>query len=115
MSTTQQNMLLTKFERFHRTNPMIYDMFKRFATRLRERGARRASAWLIMNRIRWEVNVETYGDDFKICNNYFALYARLFVTEHPEQLGFFKFKQMKDGNEPSVEWLRALLRPAAGA
>jgi hypothetical protein len=41
------------------------------------------SAWLIVNRIRWETTVETSSGDFKISNNFIAYYARLFMDEHP--------------------------------
>ena len=62
-----------------------------------------------MNRIRWELNVETHGDDFKICNDYFAFYARLFIIEHPDQGDLFTIKRMKPGNEPPPEWFHAIL------
>jgi hypothetical protein len=110
MSTTQQNMLLTKFERYHRNNPHVYDLFKRYAFAIIQRGIRRTSVWLIMNRIRWEMTVETYGDEFKICNDYFALYARMFVVENPDYRDLFQLKTMKAGNEPAEDWLQNLLR-----
>lgn len=109
MTSTAQENLLTRFATFHANNPVVYELFKQFAMRLAARGFRKTSHWLIMNRIRWEINVETYGDDFKISNDYFAPYARLFVAEHPEHRDLFRFKRMKPGNEPSVEWLLTLL------
>ena len=102
-------MLLQKFERYHTNNPHVYKLFKRYAFAIVQRGIRHTSVWLIMNRIRWEMTVETHGDEFKICNDYFALYARMFVVENPEHGGLFKLKAMKAGNEPSVAWLQNLL------
>lgn len=102
--------LLPRFARFHRNNPEIYVLFKRFARMLISRGVNKTSAWLIMNRIRWEIEVETYGDVFKICNDYFAPYARMFLLEHPEHAGLFRTKRMKAGNEPKPRFLRSLLR-----
>lgn len=107
-SATQEN-LLTRFARFHHENPVVYTLFKQFAMRIVQRGLRKTSAWLIMNRIRWEINVETYGDEFKICNDYFAPYARMFIAEHPEHRDLFNIKRMKPGNEPNPEWLLSLL------
>jgi hypothetical protein len=109
MSSIVQESLLEKFARYHRNNPLVYALFKQFAERLIARGLRKTSAWLIMNRIRWEINVETYGDEFKICNDYFALYARLFIAERPEHRDLFNIKRMKPGNEPSVDWLLTLV------
>jgi hypothetical protein len=103
-------MLLEKFARYHRNNPHVYALFRRFTFAIIERGHRRTSVWLIMNRIRWEMTVETYGDEFKICNDYFALYARMFVVENPQHATLFKLKTMKAGNEPSIPWLQDLLR-----
>ena len=59
------------------------------------RGHRNLSAWLIVNRIRWETSVETQGDDFKINNDYIAYYARLFMHHYPEYQGFFRTKTLK--------------------
>lgn len=109
MSNTVQESLSVRFARFHRNNPIVYSLFKQFAMRIVSRGLRKTSHWLIMNRIRWEMNVETYGDEFKICNDYFAFYARLFIVEHPQHSDLFKIKRMKPGNEPSAEWFSTLL------
>jgi len=39
--------------------------------------------------------IVTTGDDYKISNDYIALYARLFMHENPQYKGFFKTKPMK--------------------
>ena len=80
---------------WHAENPQVYELFKRFTFEAIGRGHNRLSAWLIVNRIRWETTVETLGGDFKISNNFIAYYARLFMEEHPEYRGFFRTKAMK--------------------
>jgi hypothetical protein len=82
---------------WHGANPHVYDLFKRFTFEAIDRGHRKLSAWLIVNRIRWETTVETNGGDFKISNNFIAYYARLFMDEHPEYRGFFRTKPLKGG------------------
>jgi hypothetical protein len=82
---------------WHAANPQVYDLFKRFTFEAIDRGHRKLSAWLIVNRIRWETTVETMGGDFKISNNFIAYYARLFMDEHPEYRGFFRTKPLKGG------------------
>jgi hypothetical protein len=82
---------------WHAANPHVYDLFKRFTFEAIDRGHRKLSAWLIVNRIRWETTVETMGGDFKISNNFIAYYARLFMDEHPEYRGFFRTKPLKGG------------------
>lgn len=82
---------------WHAANPHVYELFRRFTFEAIDRGHRKLSAWLIVNRIRWETTVETNGGDFKISNNFIAYYARLFMDEHPEYRGFFRTKPLKGG------------------
>lgn len=80
---------------WHRANPSVYEYFERFTFEAIERGHKKLSAWLIVNRIRWETAVVTHGDDFKISNDFIAYYARLFMYRHPEHRGFFRTRPMK--------------------
>jgi hypothetical protein len=81
---------------WHRDNPHVYELFKAFTFQAIDRGHKRLSAWLVVNRIRWETAVETNGGDFKISNDFIAYYARLFMEEHPEFRGFFRTKPLKE-------------------
>ena len=80
---------------WHAANPNVYELFKQFAFEAIDRGHRRLSAWLVVNRIRWETTVETNGGDFKLSNDFIAYYARLFMDEFPQHRGFFRTKQLK--------------------
>jgi hypothetical protein len=40
--------------------------------------------------------MKTTGQDFKICNNHIAFYARLFVKVHPQYRFIFNLKRMDD-------------------
>jgi hypothetical protein len=84
-----------KWWEWHKANPHVYDMFERFTFDAIGKGHKRLSAWLIVNRIRWETMVETSGDDFKISNDFIAYYARLFMHRHPQYEGFFRTKQLR--------------------
>ena len=81
---------------WHKLNPHFYEMFERFALTLISNGHSNSSAWLIVNRIRWETAIETKSDNFKISNDYIAYYARLFMAYNPEHDGFFRTKKLKD-------------------
>ena len=87
--------LKQKWWAWHKQNPEFYHLFKRFTFEAANRGHRNLSAWLIVNRIRWETMIVTTGDDYKISNDYIALYARLFMHKHPQYKGFFRTKPMK--------------------
>ena len=71
-------------------------MFSSFTKTAIDAGLPHSSAWLIVNRIRWETAIETQGDTFKISNDFIAYYARLFMVYNPEHDGFFRTKKLKD-------------------
>jgi hypothetical protein len=89
MMTTKQ-----RWWNWHKKNPHVYKLFERFTYQAINRGHRHLSAWLVINRIRWETSIETEGDDFKISNDFIAYYSRLFMHYHPEYQGFFRTKEL---------------------
>ena len=87
--------LKDKWLAWHKENPEFYELFKKFTFQAIQKGHRRLSAWLIVNRIRWETMIVTTGNEYKISNDFIALYARLFMHEYPDYKGFFRTKPMK--------------------
>jgi len=97
--------LLNRFFKYHRDNPKVYERFVHFAKLLRSRGRKKYSAWAIINFIRWDHDISTEAEDFKICNDYIALYPRLLISEDASFIGFFHLKQMKsEGRKLSGEY-----------
>lgn len=78
---------------WHNKNPRIGQCFDRFALEAASTG-RRVSHWLIVNRIRWEVQIATTGEDFKISNDFIAFYARNWIEKHPQHRSMFTIKRM---------------------
>lgn len=81
-------------------NLHIYELFCKFTMQAIDAGKKKISHWLIVNRIRWEVEIETKAvnpDDlkYKISNDYIAFLARDFIKDHPEHSGIFNLKVMK--------------------
>jgi hypothetical protein len=69
-------------------------MFKRFAHRALEAGAKRISGEFILHRIRWETSVETRSDDgYKINAAHTPYYTRKFIAEFPHLREFFELRQ----------------------
>lgn len=91
----ERESLKRKWWEWHKENPHVYELFERFAFEAIGKGHDRLSAWLIVNRIRWETTVETNGGDFKISNDFIAYYSRLFMHMHPEYDGFFRTKELR--------------------
>lgn len=81
-------------------NIHVYDLFCKFTLQAIQAGVKKISHWLIVNRIRWEVEIETKAvnpEDFKykISNDYIAFMARDFIKDYPEHSEIFNIKQMK--------------------
>lgn len=83
---------MRSFRDYHNENPEIYGWFCDFA-RAAKKTRDRYSAKTIMERVRWEVEMQS-GQEFKINNDYTALYARLFVFNNPNFEGFFEFRTL---------------------
>jgi hypothetical protein len=95
--------LRAEFERFHAENPYVYSLFERFAFDAIRAGRKRFSAHAVIHRIRWYTQVETKSrDGFKINNNWFPFYARLFMRDHPEHEGFFCLRAAAADDEPAA-------------
>ena len=81
-----------RFEAFHRANPHVYEALKRLALQLRRNGRRRFGMKALFEYLRFSYALQTVGDDFKLNNNYTALYARKLMDEVPELRGFFELR-----------------------
>lgn len=79
---------------WHKANPHVWEYFERFSLEAVSKGRKKISHWLIINRIRWEVNIVTTGEDFKISNDHIAFYARLWKAKHPQHKDLFTTKRM---------------------
>jgi hypothetical protein len=91
----EETTLLNRFTDFDAKNPQVYELFVRFTFEAIKRGHKRLSAWMIANRIRWETTIVTVNCEYKISNDYIALYSRKFMKDYPQYDGFFKIKEMK--------------------
>ena len=91
----KETTLLNRFTDFDTKNPQVYELFVRFTFEAIKRGHKRLSAWMIANRIRWETTIVTVNCEYKISNDYIALYSRKFMKDYPQYDGFFKIKEMK--------------------
>lgn len=90
-----ERTLTEQFNDWLALNPHFFPIFEKYTFELINAGAKKSSAWLVANRIRWEVEVRTIGNEYKISNDFIALLARKFMDDHPEHKGFFNVKEMK--------------------
>jgi hypothetical protein len=85
-----------EFMRFHKENPEVYQAFVRLANEAKEKGFTSIGAHLLIQHIRWESHSERGFNTYKICNNHFPYYARLFLLNNPEFEGFFELRKLKE-------------------
>jgi len=81
---------------WHKNNPQIWKKFEEYTLQAIASGRRHYSHWAIINRIRWNEEIETRGGEFKISNDYIGFYARLFHAKHPDYNDFFRLKPLKE-------------------
>lgn len=88
------------FAAFHGDHPEVYREFCRMVGELRAAGHRHYSAKAIIEVIRFHTDVNAGYEgrgEFKINNNFTALYARKWRAEHPGQSDFFETRKRKAG------------------
>lgn len=88
------------FQDYDRQNPAVWPMFEKFALEAARCGAR-VGAKAIWERMRWEVRVNTPGDDFaKLNNSYVSWYARRFKERHPGYGQIFNIRKSQADDDP---------------
>jgi len=95
--------VLRRFRLFHAKNPGVYEKFKELAFTMKKRGRKKYSSEIIVNIIRWHVDLETKGEMFRINNDYTPLYSRLLIMDFPEFDGFFELRNGKSKGITSLE------------
>ena len=88
-----------QFANFHKANPHVYEMLKTLALKTKRAGSKHYGMAGLFEVLRWTHTIETHGDEFKLNNNYRALYARLLMTNEPELEGFFKLRARRSIDE----------------
>jgi len=84
------------FDEFHENNPAVYAYFKEYAGRAIRAGVKKLSSKLIINRIRWEIFIETVGNDtYRINDAFTAHYARLYAEDFPAHADKFEFRRIR--------------------
>lgn len=86
---------IDEFLEYHRNNPAIWKGFERFSLEVWARGRKHYGAKAIMERARYELDIEQGNSEFKINNNFVSYYARIMLAKYPELKGFFEFRRVE--------------------
>lgn len=76
-------------------NPAILELYLKFARDADASGRRRYGIGAITERVRWHVEVETRGDQFKINNDFRAPLARLLVARDAHLKNLFEMRKRR--------------------
>ena len=86
------------FKIFHPLNPHVFRTFKELARQMKATGRTRYSGRNISEKMRWDYNLATAGNDFKLNNNFVAIYVRLLIFRYPKEfVGFFQLRSNRGG------------------
>ncbi len=78
------------FREFHAENPHVYRLLRDGALELRLAGWKHFGIAALYEGLRYQRALETTTDDFKLNNDFRALYARLLMEQEPELHGLFE-------------------------
>jgi hypothetical protein len=84
-----------RFEDFHRRNPQIYRLICEYARRLKSAGRTRYSIKTIWAVLRWQSDVQTEGEHFKLDDRHYSRYARMVMAREPDLEGFFNTRELR--------------------
>jgi len=88
-------LLVVRFWENHCARPEVFEEFRARAYEMKTAGRTKYSAWGIIQRIRWDHDIQRGTEPFKINNDYIAMYSRLLVHEESEFEGFFQHRALK--------------------
>jgi hypothetical protein len=85
-----------RFNWFHENNPHVYRNLRALALGMRrQRGKKRVGIKMLYEVLRYQYDIQTAGEEFKLNNNYTAYYARLLMAQEPELAGLFEVREIR--------------------
>ena len=87
--------IANEFRRFHRMNPSVYDELVAISRQLKSRGRLHYGIGALFEVIRFHRALKTTDHEFKLNNNYRALYARLIMEQEKDLRDFFETRVRK--------------------
>ena len=91
---TRAEQIYRDFEQFDMANQEVWKLFEKYVLMIIQKDFTHYGASAVFERIRWHVQIETTGKEFKLNNNYCAHYARKFEDQYPDHAGFFRVRRL---------------------
>lgn len=87
--------MIRRFEDFHRDNPHVFRKIKELAFAIKATGRTRYAMRTIIEKMRWDHDINTVGEVFKFNDNHISFYVRLLIHRYPEFDGFFELRKVR--------------------
>ncbi len=84
-----------RFIEFHKANPAVYQTLVRLAREAKNVGKTRIGMKALFERARWDMWLQTRGDEFKLNNTYASRFARLIEANEPDLTGLFERRRLR--------------------
>jgi hypothetical protein len=103
-----------KWLEWDKEHPYFWPEFARYSDELLAVGARKSSAWLVVNKMRWEYHVvrKQTGDEYGIPNDHIAFYARRYMASLASRNDLFTIKRMSDEDFERTSLSCGISKPA---
>ena len=83
-----------QFQAFHEANRWVYDALVQLA-RQRVEAGRKVGIKALVERLRWDWELATTGDTWKLNNNFTSRYARLMMSREADLVGLFETRELR--------------------
>ncbi len=93
LSFQYTNQLRERFDDYHKNNPEVYDLFRRYTLQAIQSGYKHFGSQMIIEKIRWQTAIVKGDHDFKINNDFAAFYSRMFTMEYPSYSDYFRTRK----------------------
>lgn len=84
-----------RFRDFHKANPSVYFTLVSLARQARDAGKTRVGIKCLVERARWDLWLQTTGDEFRINNSFVSRYVRLIEQCEPDLCGLFEKRTLR--------------------
>lgn len=84
-----------RFEAFHSKNPWLLVELEKLAIQMGADRGRKMSIETLVGKIRWDYDIATKGDAFKINDHFTSRYVRLMIERHPAWADVFTLRRVR--------------------
>lgn len=88
-----------RFEKFHSENPHVYSLLVMLARRwMKSTGQHKLGIRTLWERMRWELQVTTSAEDYRLNDHYTSFYARLIANQEADLTHLFELRRSPEAD-----------------